>query len=136
MNPIIWAIISMILIGLADFTVKLGMNNGQNGVAIFLYSAILMVILVALYAYFQKIPLKINSDLLSFSIFNGILLSAGTIAILLALRNGEASVIIAIGRLSLIITVLCAFIFLKEKVTIEKIAGVVCAIGSIYLLTK
>lgn len=136
MNYLGFAIISMILVGFSDFWIKKGINEGVDGVSIMVYTAIIMAAVMVVYACIQNVSLKLNSNLIKYSVGNGIMLAMGTLAVLIALKKGEASVVFSIARLSLIVTVLFAFVFLKEKVTFEKILGIVFALLAIFFLTK
>lgn len=84
MNYIGFAIISMILVGFADFWMKKGINEGVDGVAIMVYTAVIMAAVMVSYAYIQNVPLKLNGNLIKYSVGNGVMLALGTLAILIA----------------------------------------------------
>ena len=136
MSYIFLAICAMVLIGIADFWVKRGINQGLNGIAISIYSVVIMCVSMIIFTYIKKIPLSPNPELIKYASVNGLLLAAANIAMLTALQYVDARVVVPIGRLSLIITTILVFVFLKEKITVEKILGICCAITAIFLLTK
>jgi transporter family protein len=54
----------------------------------------------------------------------------------LSRSGGEASVLAPLTGLYVIVPVFLGIVFLKEEPTVQKIAGVVLAIGAIYLLSS
>jgi len=135
-QSIIFALVAMLFWGIADFWVKIGMNKGIDGIAIIFYSMLFTALLIGMFGLVKNIPIKPSSNLLFYAGINGLLLSIGTIAIIFALQYGEVSVAVPIGRLSLIITLLCAIVFLGEKITWNKAVGIILAIGAILFLSK
>lgn len=80
----------------------------------------------------------------SFTIANkGFLISLGAglvsamayVCYYVAISKGEASRIVTITALYPIITCILSFAFLHESITVPKIAGIVCAVAGIILLT-
>ncbi|NQU15254.1 MAG: EamA family transporter, partial [Desulfobacteraceae bacterium] len=58
-------------------------------------------------------------------------LSTGLIALLAAFREGEASVVAPLGQLSFVVSALMATLWLKERFTLKKAAGLLLAIATI-----
>jgi transporter family protein len=65
----------------------------------------------------------------------GIVSLVAIIAFYRALRTGPASVVIPLTNLYLIFPVIFGFVFLKEAITVPRIAGIVCAIAASILLS-
>ncbi len=59
--------------------------------------------------------------------FNGILMSSGSLFLIIALSKGDVSIVTPIVQLSFLITVILSILFLKEKITVFHIIGIVCA---------
>jgi transporter family protein len=72
----------------------------------------------------------------TYGLITGVLGGAGNITLYLALaRGGEASVVIPLVGLAPLITVLLAFVLLKEKLNRWQGVGLILALLSIYLLS-
>jgi transporter family protein len=68
--------------------------------------------------------------------FGGVLGGIAAIAFYGALRKAPASIVIPLSSLSLVITVVLSYFFLREVIEIRHIAGIVLAILAIFLLTS
>ncbi len=71
-----------------------------------------------------------------YAVITGILGAAGNIAFYLALeRGGKVSVVVPLTCLFPLITVLAAYVVLKEKLTRPQVMGLAVALVAIYLLS-
>jgi len=64
-----------------------------------------------------------------------LLLGIGSIAMLLAYRFGELSVLQPINSVSYIFSTLIAVFILKENISLIKIAGIVLIIGGVFVIS-
>ena len=134
MQPaVLFALLSMTLVGLADFLYK------RAALAGVVPSSYLLV-----QSWFfgpTAFVFGIASGSLRFhpSLFLGpvgaIVVFTGARMFLISLRHGEATVNTPIFRLSFVVTVALAILFLKEQFTLRKLAGFALAATSILLLT-
>jgi bacterial/archaeal transporter family protein len=137
MDPLILlALAAMVLFGLVDFLFKKAIIVGINGEALLFYSMLIAALPFGLMCFIHSIPIKLNNPLLSYSLLIGALMFIGTISLLAALKIGEASIVVPIGRLGFVVTAVCAFIFLNETITITKILGILSAVIAIFLLSR
>ena len=136
MNYIFAAIIAMFCYGIADFFLKKGIDSGVNGVKLMFYVWLMLTILFGFSLYFKSVSFKITKNLLVYGIPSGIFVFFGAIAIVYALKFGDASVVIPISRLGLVVTAILAFVFLSEEITINKVVGIIFASLAIVFLTK
>ena len=95
-----------------------------------------MAILFGLYCSWKKLSLKVTGTLLKYSLIVGFSIFLGTFLALLALKTGNASVVVPIARMGFVVTSICAFLFLREKLTLEKSLGILFAVVSLILLSQ
>ncbi len=130
------AVGAMVLFGTADFLTKKALEKGNNAYVIFFYSFSIATILFGVLAATQSAPMELKGPLPLYSSLMAVLLFISTIAVLAALKVGEASIVIPIGRMGFIVTALCAFIFLGEKLTLTRGLGLIAAVAALILLSK
>jgi transporter family protein len=135
MNYIFLALISMVFMGLVDFLLKKAIAAGVHIYAISFFVYLLMAIFFGTYCLLKKVPLKINKSLVKYSILAGLFIFIGTFLALFALKAGNASVIVPIVRMGFVVTAICAVLFLKEKITLEKGLGILFAVAALVLLS-
>lgn len=133
---ILFALAAMVLFGLVDFFFKKSINRGVHGEALLFYSMLLAGAGFGLLALIQSVSLKPEGPLPGYSLLIGVLMFIGTISLLAALKTGDASIVVPIGRLGFVITAVCAFIFLGEKLTITRGLGILAAVIAIILLSR
>ena len=73
---------------------------------------------------------------LIFLILSGIATGASWLCYYKALQDGLASIVVPIDKLSILVTVLFAYIFLKEKLTLTKVLSVICAMIGLVLIVR
>jgi transporter family protein len=71
----------------------------------------------------------------SWAFLTGVLGGVGNVAFYAALVRGKVSVIVPMTGLFPLVTVLMARLFLKEKVSVAQMIGLVIAMAAIYLLS-
>jgi len=137
MYPYILAIITLIFWGIAPIFGKIGLLKISPllGLAIrsFVISIILLVMVFATGTYKEFGTLTLKG--FSFIALEGIFASLiGHFAYYYALKLGETSKVVPITSAFPIMTVMLAVIFLAEKMTVYKGAGVALIVAGIYLM--
>ena len=135
MGYIFLALISMIFMGVVDFLLKKAITAGIHIYAISFCGYLLMAIFFGTYCLLKRVPLKINKSLAQYSIIVGLSIFIATFLALIALKSGNASVIVPVVRMGFVVTAICAFLFLKEKITLEKGLGILFAVAALVLLS-
>lgn len=129
------AVIVMVVMGVVDFLMKKAIASGVDFLILTFFIYFSAGILFGFFCLVKKAPLKMKKNLLKYPVIIGLLTYAGTYFILIALESGNASVVIPIVRMGFVVTAICAFIFLHEKITLQKGLGLLCAAISIVLLS-
>ena len=133
---IMFALAAMVFLGLVDFFVKKGMGLGIDGNALLFYAMLIAAAPFGVLALVGSVPLEPVRPLIFYTLLISALMFLGTVSLLEALKKGEASIVIPIGRLGFVVTALCAFIFLSETLTLTRGLGIVSAVIAIILLTR
>lgn len=136
MSYVLLALIVTIFMGVVDFLLKKAISVGVNFMALTFCVYLTAGILFGISCLVKKIPLKLKKDLLLYPVLIGLLIFAGTYLALIALKSGDASVVMPIVRMGFVVTAICAFIFLREKITLQKGLGLLCAAVSLVLLSQ
>ena len=80
---------------------------------------------------------KIDKRSLIFLILSGVATGASWLCYYKALQDGLASIVVPIDKLSILVTVLFAYIFLKEKLSKKSLLGLILiVVGTLLLLVK
>lgn len=136
---IFYALISMFFAGLTSVLAKFGLKNisGDLAVAIRTTAVFAFVWLNALvFRHTQHLPNFTKKDLL-FLTLSGLTTSISWIFYYRAIKLGDVSIVASIDKGSLIITILLAFLFLKEPLTPKLLVGAgFILIGMIILIWK
>lgn len=136
---ILFALLSAISAALVSIFGKIGLAKIDSTLATAIRSLIMALILVVTCFALGKNKLinTVDSNALKFIVYSGIAGAISWIFYFLALKNGPASGVVAIDRLSIIFVVILAVLFLNETLTTKSIIGVVLIIaGSIFLVLK
>ena len=119
------------LFGLADFFLKKGVNKGIEPNVLMYYSLLIAAVPFGILWFMQPGQMKIDIPLLGYSFTIALFFFMGTLALISALKKGDASIVVPIGRMGFVITAVCAFIFLSETFTITRGLGILFAILAI-----
>ena len=134
---IIFAILSAVFAALTSILAKIGINGVNSNLA----TAIRTVVVVAMawgmvfLTHAESGIKEINSKSWLFLILSGLATGASWLCYYKALQMGEASKVVPIDKLSVVITLILAFVFLHEEFTIKSIIGcVLIAVGTLLMV--
>jgi transporter family protein len=125
---------SLVLFGLWGFFPKLAVAHLDSRSAL-VYSAIgsLLVALAVLFSL--KMQPAFHPRGAFFAVLTGMAGLAGTLCFYAAASRGRISLVVSITALYPLITIVLAAIFLKEPLTLKQLAGMVCALMAILLMS-
>ncbi len=128
---ILWAVAAMASVGLVNFIYKLGVSGGVAP-TMFLHSQSVFFIAIALaYASMTQGGPRFSRKGWAHALITGACFTFGNVALLAALRDGEATIVTPIAQLSFIVSAFLAVWRLSEKMTIRKFLGLAAAAGTI-----
>ncbi|MCR4734102.1 MAG: EamA family transporter [Treponema sp.] len=122
---LLFAILSSIFAALTSILAKVGIEGVNSTLATALRTAVVLIMSwgMVFLTNAQKGIGQISQKSWLFLILSGLATGASWLCYYKALQMGEASKVVPIDKLSVVITLVLAFIFLHEQVTIKSIMG-------------
>ena len=121
----IFAILSAIFAALTSILAKVGIEGVNSNLATAIRT--IVVVLMAWFMVFVTGNLNgivdISKKSWLFLILSGLATGASWLCYYKALQLGEASKVVPIDKLSIVITIILAFIFLGEQITLKTLIG-------------
>ncbi len=133
---IMLALAGMVLAGLGDFFLKQGVSKGNDANALMFNVFVIVTVLFGVLCLALSSPLGLKTPVWEHSLAVGFFGFAGLLAFMAAIKRGEASIVVPIARIGFVVTVVCAFVFLKEPLTLQRGLGILFAIFAILLLAR
>ena len=138
LKGLIFALLSAVFAAGTSILAKLGMEDVPSQLGTFLRTLVVLVLawgLVLLNGRNKNVSYKIEKKSLLFLVLSGITTGLSWICYYAALKFGKASVVVPIDKLSIVITVLFAWIVLKEKPSLSSFVGLVLiTVGTLTLV--
>jgi len=134
-----YALLSAIFAAGVAILGKIGLKGVDSTLATTIRAVVMAVFLLATTFALQKFSLikTVGSQTLTFIIFSGVAGALSWLFYFLALKNGPASGVAALDRLSVVFVVILAAMFLGEALTLKSIAGLVLLVlGALLLVFK
>ena len=136
---LIYALLSALFASLTSILGKVGIENVESnlGTAIRTIVVLVMAWIIVFATKKQRDIKKIDKRSLIFLILSGVATGASWLCYYKALQDGLASIVVPIDKLSILVTVLFAYIFLKEKLSKKSLLGLILiVVGTLLLLIK
>ena len=136
---ILYAVLSAVFASLTSILGKIGINNVESnlGTAIRTLVVLIMAWMMVFITKKQSEIKNIDKKSLIFIILSGIATGASWICYYRALQDGLASIVVPIDKLSIVVTVVFAYFFFKERLSKRSFLGLILIIiGTISLLLK
>ena len=124
---LIFALLSAVFAALTSILAKIGIEGVNSNLATAIRTVVVVIMswgMVFLTGTQGGIS-EISKKSWLFLILSGLATGASWLCYYRALQTGAASKVVPIDKLSVVITILWAFIFLHEEVTIKSLAGCV-----------
>lgn len=136
---LIYAVLSAVCASLTSILAKIGIENVESnlGTAIRTIVVLMMAWLIVFLQKKHGQVKKISKKSLLFIGLSGIATGASWLCYYKALHDGLASIVVPIDKLSILVTVAFAYIFLKEKLSKKSAAGLILiTVATLSLLIK
>lgn len=136
---LIYALLSAVFASLTSILGKVGIENVESnlGTAIRTIVVLIMAWVIVFVTKKQSDIKKIDKRSLIFIILSGIATGGSWLCYYKALQGGLASIVVPIDKLSILVTVLFAYVFLKEKLSKKSLLGLALMVfGTLMLLIK
>lgn len=124
---LLFAIVSSVFAALTSILAKIGIEGVNSNLATAIRTAVVLVMSwgMVFLTNAQNGLGQISQKSWIFLILSGLATGASWLCYYNALQMGEASKVVPIDKLSVVITLILAFVFLHEQVTAKSIAGCV-----------
>ena len=133
----ILALLSAVFAALTSILAKIGIDGVNSNLATAIRTMVVVVMawLMVFLTNAQKGISSIATKSWIFLVLSGLATGASWLCYYKALQIGEASKVVPIDKLSVVITIVLAFIFLHEQVNLKSLAGcILIGIGTILMV--
>jgi len=132
----IFAILSAIFAALTSILAKVGIEGVNSNLATAIRT--IVVVLMAWFMVFitgnQNGIVDISKKSWIFLILSGLATGASWLCYYKALQLGEATKVVPIDKLSIVITIILAFIFLGEQITLKTLIGCCLIVAGTFVM--
>ena len=132
----IFAILSAIFAALTSILAKIGIEGVNSNLATAVRT--IVVVLMAWFMVFitgnQNGIVDVSKKSWMFLILSGLATGASWLCYYKALQLGEASKVVPIDKLSIVITIILAFIFLGEQITLKALIGCCLIVAGTFVM--
>lgn len=127
---------SAIFASLTAILGKIGIENINSNLGTAIRTAVVLVMAWGMVAVTGKRKLlgQIKAKEMIFICFSGLATGASWLCYYHALQNGLVSVVVAVDKLSVLVTIAFAWLVFGERLTLRSIAGLVCIVVGTLLL--
>lgn len=135
---LIFAILSSVFAALTSIRAKIGIDGVNSNLATAIRTAVILVLswLMVFVTGVQSGISEINKRNWMFLILSGLATGASWLCYYKALQIGEASKVIPIDKMSVVLTLILAFIFLHEQFTAKTLVGIIFLTTGTILMIK
>ena len=134
---LLFAFSSALFAGLASILAKIGIKNIDSNVATAIRTIIILIFAWIMVFITKGYTSEITIKSIIFLILSGISTGLSWIFYFKSLQIGNVNKVVPIDKSSTVLTMILAFIFLKETITIIKVFGIIfIGIGTYLMITK
>lgn len=133
----VFAILSAIFAALTSILAKVGIDGVNSNLATAIRTVVVVVMAwgMVFLTHAQSGLAEINKKSWIFLILSGIATGGSWLCYYKALQMGEASKVVPIDKLSVVLTLILAFVFLHEEFTFKSLAGcILIGIGTLLMV--
>lgn len=130
------AVLSAFFAEITAVLAKCGIRKTDSDVATALRTVVVLIfswVMVFLVGS-QKTIGEISGKSLVFLVLSGLATSASWLCYYYAIQNGTVSVVVPIDKMSILVTVVFSYLFLKEKISKKAAAGLVLMLAGTLLM--
>lgn len=135
-NWFIWALLSAVFAALTAIFAKIGLKGVDSDLATLVRTVVIMAVLSAfVYAAGKwRNPFELSSKTWLFLALSGLATGASWVCYFRALKVGDASKVAPVDKLSLLLVVLFAFVFLHERPAVREWIGILMVAAGVLVL--
>jgi transporter family protein len=125
-NWFFWALLSAVFAALTAIFAKLGIKGVDSDLATLIRTGVVLIVLSG-FIYFAgkwRNPFELSSKTWLFLVLSALATGASWVCYFRALKVGEASQVAPVDKLSVLLVVLFAFLFLGERPSLREWLGI------------
>ena len=133
----VFALLSAIFAALTSILAKIGIDGMNSNLATAIRTVIVVIMSwgMVFLTHAQSGITEISKKSWLFLILSGLATGASWLCYYRALQMGEASKVVPIDKLSVVFTLILAFVFLHEEFTIKSLAGcILIGVGTVIMV--
>ena len=134
---LVFALLSAIFAALTSILAKIGIDGVNSNLATAIRTVIVVIMSwgMVFLTHAQSGITEISKKSWLFLILSGLATGASWLCYYRALQMGEASKVVPIDKLSVVFTLILAFVFLHEEFTIKSLAGcILIGVGTVIMV--
>ena len=134
---LVFALLSAIFAALTSILAKIGIDGVNSNLATAIRTVIVVVMSwgMVFLTHAQSGIIEISKKSWLFLILSGLATGASWLCYYRALQMGEASKVVPIDKLSVVFTLVLAFVFLHEEFTIKSLTGcILIGVGTVIMV--
>ena len=133
----LFAILSAVFAALTSILAKIGIDGVSSNLATAIRTVVVVIMAwgMVFLTNTQNEIVEISKRSWIFLILSGLATGASWLFYYKALQMGEASKVVSIDKLSVIFTLILAFVFLQEQITVKSFIGcILIAVGTLVMV--
>ncbi len=134
---LVFAVLSSVFAALTSILAKIGIDNIDSNLAtgIRTIGVVIMAWVMVFINGSQSQLFTIDKKSMIFIILSGLATGVSWLCYYKALRMGDVSKVVSIDKMSVVITLVLAFVFLNEKFTVKSLLGsALITIGTLFMV--
>ena len=134
---LVFALLSAVFAALTSILAKVGIDGVNSNLATAVRTVVVVIMAwgMVFLTHAQGGLTEISKRSWSFLILSGLATGASWLCYYRALQTGEASKVVPVDKLSVVITLLLAFVFLHEEFTVKSVIGcVLIGVGTLLMV--
>ena len=135
----VYALLSALFAALTAIFAKVGVKNVNSDLATAIRTTIILILTwgIAIFGQHVKEIKDVSRNTWVFLILSGVATGLSWLFYFKAIQLGDVSKVAPIDKLSVVITIILAFIFLREQVDVKVVVGaLLITAGSVLMLMK
>ncbi len=130
-GSLIRVLVATVAVGIGNFIYKLGLQAGATPASIIVAQGCAVVVGATLFVAWKEGGIRAGAPVRRFAPRAAVVLAAAFSLLVEALARGQASVVVPVAQMGFVVTALVGTLFLGERFTLRKGAGLLAALAAL-----
>ena len=130
-GSLIRVLVATVAVGIGNFIYKLGLQAGATPASIIVAQGCAVVVGATLFVAWKEGRVRAEAPVRRFAPRAAVVLAAAFSLLIEALARGQASVVVPVAQMGFVVTALVGTLFLGERFTLRKGAGLLAALAAL-----